>query len=306
MKNILAENMIRFGVKNLNESSIQRVKTLMEQEVAKTPGLKLGVLDEKSFAAITTMYGKGPLDYLKANWKTLQPGSWIHMPTNFGILTAYVKDPGALQYGPNQNVSISFRSFTYIKPIQVIVPADQTLLPNKDGMYNVKGTKPVVFNFIAMEEVPISNQAWLQNNTINKIPMEILNGNEPPKIPKSTLGSKFEWSSINQNITYKVGRPTGKVGADLVRYDKLMAAFITDQITKKFKNEHDLLSSETFTAFAKNITPKPGRIEEQWVKLASIDSVQSVYSAIGFVDAPVAPATQVTPPTPAPVNPTKR
>ena len=37
MKNILAENMLRFGVKNLNETATKRVKTLAEQEDAKNP-----------------------------------------------------------------------------------------------------------------------------------------------------------------------------------------------------------------------------------------------------------------------------
>jgi hypothetical protein len=44
MKINLAENMLRFGVKNLNESSISKVKTLAEQETAavEKPGTEVG------------------------------------------------------------------------------------------------------------------------------------------------------------------------------------------------------------------------------------------------------------------------
>ena len=156
-----------------------------------------------------------------------------------------------------------------------------------------------------MEEVQVTNQSWLQNNTVGKIPMEVLN--DAPIFPKSTIGTTIPWgyATGDQIITYKVGRATGKVGADPVRYDKLMAAFITNQITKKFTNEHDLLSSKTFADFAKNVTPKPGTIEEQWVKMAGDDLVQLVYSKVGFATTEPSQAAALPVNTP-PVPPTNR
>jgi len=300
MKINLAENMLRFGVKNLNGPAFRKVKTLAEQDqvsapVEEVPGVQLSPLNVKSLAPITAIYGNGPADYLVKNWNTLKPG-YIHLPSALGVLTCLVKDPSTPSSGV-KNAVLSFISFTQVKPITVTVPAAKTRVKDvKLGTYDKAGTVDVTFTLLSAATMRFEgDNTWLEIITpIGKggASQTRLAGGKAPGLPKFPTSTTYTWeAAIGDGVTpYYVGRPTGKIGSGVIAYDKLMSKFIIDQVTTNFTDANNILNSSGFTAYAKTVNPKPGNAETVWANIGGNAVVKAVYTAVGSAptQAPVA------------------
>lgn len=291
MKNILAENMLRFGVKNLNETVTNKLRILAEQDQTTVPppaevNQKRRPLIPTTFKSFIAIFGQEAYDALSKIWTNTPtaPGELVYIPTKQGMLGLVwsTGDTGV------KNAVLQLSKLVFVQPVSVTIPATSIKQSSGQGLNPIAGQQDIKMNFVrlAYDSNLNGDNVWVEDTG------KLVGKLTAPDKARFEFDNEYTWEEA---VVAGAGNPQvpfikGQLNNE--KYYKPMITFASNLID----TNGDAIVSKNTEVFKKYLNLEPAiqdltisQYEKYWIAatkkqsntiiLSTVDSIQQAKAA---------------------------